>query len=76
MLREPFCILGKPAAYSYIVQHLTYFSFVSLTTRGFGDITPVHPIAKSMTLLAAVFGTLYPAVLIGRLVSQELLHQR
>jgi hypothetical protein len=29
-----------------------------------------------MTLLAAVFGTLYPAVLIGRLVSQELLHQR
>ncbi|MCA3022664.1 MAG: two pore domain potassium channel family protein [Rhodocyclaceae bacterium] len=58
MLREPFCILGKPAAYSYIVQHLTYFSFVSLTTRGFGDITPVHPIAKSMTLLAAVFGTL------------------
>jgi hypothetical protein len=50
--------LGKPAAYSDIVQHLTYFSFVSLTTRGFGDITPVHPIAKSMTLLAAVFGTL------------------
>ncbi|MCA3002644.1 MAG: two pore domain potassium channel family protein [Rhodocyclaceae bacterium] len=71
-----FLYLGKPAAYSDIVQHLTYFSFVSLTTLGFGDITPVHPIAKSMTLLAAVFGTLYPAVLIGRLVSQELLHQR
>ena len=53
-----FLYLGKPAAYSDIIQHLTYFSFVSLTTRGFGDITPVHPIAKSMTLLAAVFGTL------------------
>lgn len=71
-----FLMLGQPATYEQIAQHLTYFAFVALTTLGFGDITPVHPMAKSMTLLSALLGTLYPAILIGRLVSQELLHQK
>jgi Ion channel len=71
-----FLMLGQPATYEQIVPHLSYFSFVALTTLGFGDITPIHPFAKSFTLLAAVTGTLYPAVLIGRLVSQELLHNQ
>ncbi|MBL8515880.1 MAG: two pore domain potassium channel family protein [Betaproteobacteria bacterium] len=70
-----FLMLGQPASYEQIASHFTYFSFVALTTLGFGDITPVHPMAKSMTLLSSLVGTLYPAVLIGRLVSQELLHR-
>lgn len=70
-----FLMLGQPASYDQIVPHFTYFSFVALTTLGFGDITPVHPMAKSITLLASLVGTLYPAILIGRLVSQELLHK-
>jgi hypothetical protein len=57
-----------------ILPKLTYFSFVALTTLGFGDITPIHPLAKSATLLASVIGTLFPAVLIGRLVSLEIIH--
>lgn len=71
-----FLMLGQLASYEQIVPHLSYFSFVALTTLGFGDITPIHPFAKSFTLLAAVIGTLYPAVLIGRLVSQELIHNQ
>lgn len=71
-----FLLLGHPASHEDIVGHLGYFSFVTLTTLGFGDITPVHPIARSFTLLGAVFGTLYPAILIGRLVSQEMVHSR
>jgi hypothetical protein len=72
---QAFLMLGQPASYEQIASHFTYFSFVALTTLGFGDITPVHPMAKSMTLLASLVGTLYPAILIGRLVSQELLHK-
>jgi hypothetical protein len=71
-----FLVLGQWAAYDKISPHFTYFSFVALTTLGFGDITPVHPMAKSMTVLASLVGTLYPAILIGRLVSQELLHKQ
>lgn len=68
-----FLLLGHPAAHPEIAGSMGYYSFVALTTLGFGDITPVHPLARSFTLLGAVFGTMYPAILIGRLVSQELL---
>ena len=47
-----------------------YFSLVTLTTLGYGDITPVAPLAKVWSALEAVIGTLYMAVLIARLVSQ------
>ncbi len=46
-----------------------YFSLVTLTTVGFGDVTAVHPVARSLTTLEGVVGTLYPAILIARLVS-------
>jgi hypothetical protein len=46
-----------------------YFSYTTLTTTGFGDITPVHPLAKSLVSLEQLFGLLYPILLIGRLVS-------
>jgi hypothetical protein len=46
-----------------------YFSFVTLTTVGFGDVLPVHPAARSLTMLEAVTGPLYLAILVARLVS-------
>jgi len=52
--------------------NLTYFSYVTLTTVGYGDITPVHPIVRSLANLESLIGQLYPAILIGRLVSLEL----
>ena len=68
-----FLLLGHPASHEDISGSLGYYSFVTLTTLGFGDITPVHPLARSFTLLGAIFGTLYPAILIGRLVQQEMI---
>ena len=46
-----------------------YFSFVTLSTLGYGDVTPVHPVARSLALAEALTGQLYPAILLGRLVS-------
>jgi hypothetical protein len=55
---------------------LLYFSFSTLTTAGFGDITPVHPLARNLANLESVIGQLYPATLLARLVSLELEHRR
>lgn len=46
-----------------------YFSFVTLTTVGYGDITPVSRAARWLAAMEAVTGSLYIAVLIARLVS-------
>jgi voltage-gated potassium channel Kch len=57
-------------------SELYYFSLVTLSTVGYGDITPVHPFARSLAVLEALIGQLFPAILIARLVSQELMgHQ-
>lgn len=50
-------------------NQLLYFSLVTLTTVGYGDITPVGPVAQIWSVLEAVTGTLYLAVMIARLVS-------
>jgi hypothetical protein len=54
-------------------NRFTYFSLVTLTTLGYGDITPVTQPAKNLAALEAIFGQLYLAVLIARLVSQQAL---
>lgn len=45
-----------------------YYSFATLTTLGYGDITPLTAEARSLAILEAVTGVLYVAVLIARLV--------
>ncbi len=47
---------------------LLYYSFVTLTTLGYGDITPVTSQARSLAFLEAATGTLYVAILVARLV--------
>ena len=49
-----------------------YFSFITLTTVGFGDITAAHPVARSLVLGEALVGQLFPAILLARLVSLEI----
>lgn len=44
---------------SQLTAELTYFSFVTLTTVGYGDITAVHPLARSLAMLEALLGQLY-----------------
>jgi hypothetical protein len=55
-----------------LATSLAYFSFVTLTTMGYGDITPLHPVARSVAILEALVGQLFPAILIARLVALEL----
>jgi len=55
---------------------LTYYSFVTLTTMGYGDITPVHPLARALAVLEALTGQLYLAILLARLVSLGLQSRR
>ena len=52
-------------------SHLFYFSFVTLTTIGYGDIVPVHPMVRTLVILEGVAGQLFPAILIARLVSLQ-----
>jgi len=50
---------------------LYYFSFVTLTTVGYGDITPAARLTQSLATLEALVGQLYPVVILARLVSLD-----
>ena len=47
---------------------LVYYSFVTMTTVGYGDITPVSPPARTLSWLEAMMGQFYIAVLVAFLV--------
>jgi len=51
---------------------IMYFSFVTLTTIGFGDLLPVHPLARGLATLEGVIGQLYPATILARLITLQL----
>jgi hypothetical protein len=49
-----------------------YYSFVTLTTLGYGEITPRSQVARSLAIAEALVGQLYLAILIARLVGKEM----
>jgi hypothetical protein len=49
-----------------------YFGFVTLTTLGYGDITPVSPQAKSVSMVIAIAGQFYLTILVAMLVGKYL----
>jgi voltage-gated potassium channel len=55
-------VTGEHAAFA------VYYSFVTLSTLGFGDVIPVNPIARVSSYCEALFGQIYLAILVGRLV--------
>jgi len=59
-----------------LASNLIYFSFVTLTSTGYGDVVPLHPIARSLCNVETIIGQLYPATLLARLVTLELAHRR
>jgi hypothetical protein len=67
-----FTAVGPQRGNFAITGNLIYFSFVTLTTMGYGDIVPVHPYARSLANIEAIIGQLYPATLLARLVTLEL----
>ena len=64
------------ASNNYIdrVIQMRYFSFVTLATIGYGDITPRTQTARTLTILEAIVGQFYMVALIGRLVSLQIVH--
>lgn len=64
---------GNPAALGRL---LTYFSFTTLTTTGFGDITPIHPLARTLAMFEALAGQLFLVITLARLVSQAIVCQK
>lgn len=52
--------------------HMFYFSVVTLTTLGYGDIVPVSVGAQLAAMLEALIGQLYPAIMLAWLVSMEI----
>jgi len=55
---------------------LVYFSFSTLTSLGMGDVVPGNPLARSLVILEALVGQLFPAILLARLVAMELAHRQ
>jgi hypothetical protein len=50
---------------------MIYFSFGVLTGIGSGDMTALHPMVRSLTLVEAMIGILYPATLLARVVTLQ-----
>ena len=59
-----------------LFRPMVYLSFVTMTTLGYGDITPMSPVSRSLTTLQALVGQFYIAVLVARLVAMEIIQQR
>jgi voltage-gated potassium channel len=51
---------------------LLYYSFVTLSTLGYGDITPVTPIARTLAYIEALFGQFYIAILVASFVGMHI----
>jgi hypothetical protein len=77
-LREPNAFSGLPPLHDNlaVAGNLIYFSFVTLTSVGYGDIVPLHPFARGLANVEAIIGQLYPATLLARLVTLELEQRR
>jgi voltage-gated potassium channel Kch len=75
--------LLHPGSFSIAAQRggatlpqLGYFSFTTLATLGLGDVLPISPLARSLVVLEALVGQLFPVILIARLVTLEIQYQR
>jgi hypothetical protein len=63
-----------PNNYVTRVMQMRYFSFITLTTVGYGDIVPRSAGARTLAMLEAVLGQFYLVALIGRLVGLHIVH--
>jgi voltage-gated potassium channel len=52
------------------IQNNIYYTFMTFTTTGYGDIVPIHPFSKSLAVLIGVSGQLYVAIIISMLIGK------
>ncbi len=60
--------LDQSGATGSVFSQLVYFSLVTLTTLGFGDLAPVHPFCQSLAIVESVVGVLFPALIVARII--------
>ena len=65
-------VIGNSSVLHFIpaFAQINYFAFICLTTLGFGDIAPVHPLARMLAVSTGVVGQLYLAVVMGILIGR------
>ena len=63
----------RPSA-AMLINELLYFSYVTQTTLGYGDLSPVAGIARAFAMVQALIGQIYIAVIVARLVGLEIVH--
>ncbi|HWP57045.1 MAG TPA: ion channel [Candidatus Acidoferrales bacterium] len=68
--REPEAVVGD--VHTRGAGAVLYYSFVTLGTVGYGDVTPSSPLARSLSLIEAVIGIMYVATMIARFVSIQI----
>ncbi len=70
MVLDPHAFRGlAPQDWHHLFFKTAYFSFVTLTTVGYGDISPIHPVARLLVILEAVAGLFYVAIFVSSLVN-------
>ncbi len=62
-------IINSAASETGLLPIFTYYSFVTLTTLGYGDITPVSDAARTLAWMEALLGQLYLAVMVAGFVA-------
>jgi len=75
LVHNAFTGLGPLEDNLTVAGNLVYFSFVTLTSVGYGDIVPLHPVVRGIANVEAIIGQLYPATLLARLVTLQLEHR-
>jgi hypothetical protein len=60
----------ESSAPSTFWAELYYFSFVTLTTLGYGDVVPTSPMARSLAILEAITGLMFLGILVARLLGR------
>ena len=64
--------IESTASETSLIPVFTYFSFVTLTTLGYGDITPVSDAARTLAWMEALLGQLYLAVMVAGFVAEHI----
>ena len=68
--------VGNSKEWFSLLPNFIYFSFVTLTTLGFGDLLPVQPVARFLVYFEAIVGQFYLAILVASLVGSRMSHAR